>query len=189
MPVSYVVNRIKGLILIILNMFKRVMCIFNKRRRKPSGDVIMESVITESSSDRSREKMIPWNSWDENKPVTVEDHIEQYRKSLTKLRSASEEIAHEPDFFNDMTPEINTSNSLKLNFRPVTNLQQQQKVTFDIQENFDSLLLSPPGLGDILDEDEDPSSTGWDADSEDINAVLKQQKMEERRKRSLRSGE
>lgn len=100
MPVSYVVNRIKGLILIILNMFKRVMCIFNKRRRKPSGDVIMESVITESSSDRSREKMIPWNSWDENKPVTVEDHIEQYRKSLTKLRSASEEIAHEPDFFN-----------------------------------------------------------------------------------------
>lgn len=89
-----------------------------------------------------------------------------------------------------MTPEIKTSNSLKLNFRPVPGLQQQQKVTFDIQENFDSLLLSPPGLGDILDEDEAPASTGWDADSnEDMNAVLKQQKMEERRKRSLRSGE
>jgi hypothetical protein len=88
-----------------------------------------------------------------------------------------------------MTPEIKTSNSLKLNFRPLPNQQQQQKVTFDIQENFDSLLLSPPGLGEIVDEDENPTSTGWDADAEDINAVLKQQKMEERRKRSLRSGE
>ena len=88
-----------------------------------------------------------------------------------------------------MTPEIKTSNSLKLNFRPLPSLQQQQKVTFDIQENFDSLLLSPPGLGEIIDEDEDSTSTGWDADAEDINAVLKQQKMEERRKRSLRSGE
>lgn len=99
MPISYFVNRIKGLILIILNVFKRVMCIFNKRRRKPSGDVIMECVVTESSTDKNRDKMIPWNTWEE-KPATVEDHIEQYRKSLTKLRSASEEIAHEPDFFN-----------------------------------------------------------------------------------------
>jgi hypothetical protein len=171
----------------------------------------MECVVTESSTDKNRDKMIPWNTWEENKPATVEDHIEQYRKSLTKLRSASEEIAHnEPDFFNvivhcvhlifniylqfssflkDMTPEIKTSNSLKLNFRPLPSLQQQQKVTFDIQENFDSLLLSPPGLGDIIDEDEEPTPTGWDADADDINAVLKQQKMEERRKRSLRSGE
>lgn len=113
MPISYVVNRIKGLILIILNMFKRVMCIFNKRRRKPSGDIVMESVVTDGSTDRSREKMIPWNSWDENKPVTVEDHIEQYRKSLTKLRSASEEIAHEPDFFNVSLCTFNTYNILK----------------------------------------------------------------------------
>lgn len=99
MPISYVVNRIKALVLIVLNLFKRVMCIFHKRRRKPSGDIIMESVVTDSTN-RGREKMVPWNTWDENKPATVEDHIEQYRKSLTKLRSASEEIAHEPDFFN-----------------------------------------------------------------------------------------
>ncbi len=100
MPISFFVNRIKALILVVLNLFKRVMCIFHKRRRKPSGDIIMESVITESGHDRGRDKMVPWNTWDENKPATVEDHIEQYRKSLTKLRSASEEIAHEPDFFN-----------------------------------------------------------------------------------------
>jgi hypothetical protein len=59
----------------------------------------MECVVTESI-DKNRDKLIPWNTWEENKPATVEDHIEQYRKSLTKLRSASEEIAHEPDFFN-----------------------------------------------------------------------------------------
>ncbi len=80
-----------------------------------------------------------------------------------------------------MTPDIKTSNALKLNFRPLPS-PQQQKVTFDIQENFDSLLLAPPGLGDILDEDEE--ITGWDAE-EDISDVLKQQKMEERRNKRL----
>lgn len=79
-----------------------------------------------------------------------------------------------------MTPDIKTSNSLKLNFRPLPS-PQQQKVTFDIQENFDSLMLAPPGLGVIVDEDD--STTGWDAE-EDMSEVLKQQKMEERRKRS-----
>lgn len=84
-----------------------------------------------------------------------------------------------------MTPEIKTSNSLKLNFRSLPS-PQQQKVTFDIQENFDRLLLAPPGLGDIIDDDED-AATGWDA-GEDISDVLKQQKMEERRKRSAVEG-
>lgn len=100
MPVSFLVNRVKALVLLIVNIFKRAMCIFHKRRRKPSGDIIMESVVTEKHCDKNAERMVPWNSWDENKPKTVEDHIEQYRKSLTKLRTASEEIAHEPDFFN-----------------------------------------------------------------------------------------
>lgn len=81
-----------------------------------------------------------------------------------------------------MTPNINTSNSLKLNFHSLPS-QPQQKVTFDIQENFDHLLLSPPGLGEIQDE-EDNATGGWDAD-EDISTVLKQQRMEERKKRSV----
>lgn len=81
-----------------------------------------------------------------------------------------------------MTPNIKTSNSLKLNFHSLP-AQQQQKVTFDIQENFDHLLLAPPGLGEIVDEEED-NVTGWDAD-EDISDVLKQQRMEERKKRSV----
>lgn len=100
MPVAFVLHRMKALVLLIVNILKRVMCIFHKRRRKPSGDIIMESVVTEKSFNKNAEKMVPWNTWDENKPQTVEDHIEQYRKSLTKLRTASEEIAHEPDFFN-----------------------------------------------------------------------------------------
>jgi len=84
----------------VVTLFKRVLCIFQKRRRKPSGDeIIMENVVIDNCK-RNQDQFVPWNSWDDNRPPTVEDHIEQYRKSLTKLRTASEEIAHEPDFFN-----------------------------------------------------------------------------------------
>lgn len=87
-----------------------------------------------------------------------------------------------------MTPDIKTSNALKLNFRPLPSPQQQNVnlIKFDIQENFDSLLLAPPGLGDIIDEDEDTATTGWEA-GEDISDVLKQQKMEDRRNKRSRN--
>lgn len=80
-----------------------------------------------------------------------------------------------------MTPDINTSNSLKLNFHPLPS--PSQKVTFEVQENFSPTLLASPELGEILDEEEASTADGWDAD-EDLGEVLKQQRMEERRKRS-----
>ena len=81
-----------------------------------------------------------------------------------------------------MTPEIITSNSLKLNFRTQSSpAVSQQRVTFEVQENFGNLMASPE-LGEILDEDEEPVATGWEAD-EDLSQVLKQQRMDERRKK------
>ena len=82
------------------------MCLFNKRRRKPSGDVVnMETVVIDNGRSSNDNQMVSWNTWEEEmnarrEPATVEEHIEQYRKSLAKLRTASEEIAQEPDFFN-----------------------------------------------------------------------------------------
>ena len=54
------------------------------------------------------ERLVAWNTWDdaEPTPATVEDHIDQYRKQLTKLRhqgaaaAAAAEACAEPDFFN-----------------------------------------------------------------------------------------
>lgn len=81
----------------------------------------------------------------------------------------------------DMTPNINTANALKLNFRshPTNSFQ---KVTFDVQEDFVGSIIASPELGEIVDEDEDVQ-TGWEAD-EDLSQVLKKQKMDERKKRS-----
>ena len=42
--------------------------------------------------------------------------------------------------------------------------------------------MASPELGEILDEDEEPAATGWEAD-EDLSQVLKQQRMDERRKK------
>lgn len=82
-----------------------------------------------------------------------------------------------------MTPEIKTSNSLKLNFR--SHPSPTQKVSFEIQENFSPTLLASPELSEIVDDEEDMANVnGWDADADDISEVLKMQRMEERRKRS-----
>ena len=83
-----------------------------------------------------------------------------------------------------MAPEIKTTNSsLKLNFHAQPSLQDQ-RVTFEIEENFNpSLLMASPELGEIFDEDEAEVNGGWDAD-EDITEVLKQQRINDRKKRA-----
>lgn len=103
---SCIANRFKALILTILNVFKRALCILQKRRRKPSGDAIITGVVIDDGRSGRPDKLVPWNSWEEEmnaKPATVEDHIEQYRKSLAKLRTTTEEAPQEPDFFNVST--------------------------------------------------------------------------------------
>lgn len=149
-----------------MNLFKPVFCIFNRRRRKQSGEFdIMENVVVDRGCS---EKLIPWENWQED---SVESKIEKYRESLMKIRSSTSEMNQEPDFFNEMTPEIKTANSsLKLNFH--AQQPSVQKVTFEIQENFHSSLLASPELGEIIDEDE--AQIGWE--SEDLTEVLKQKR-------------
>lgn len=79
-----------------------------------------------------------------------------------------------------MTPDIKTSPGLQLNFHSQTT-PQQKKVTFEVQENFSSMFLATSGLGEMNDDDE--ITTGWETDL-DVHKILKQQRAEERRKRS-----
>lgn len=112
MALSYIVNRLKALIWSVLNVFRRVLCIFQKRRRKPSGDEVMENVIVVGGNEnKSGEKLVPWNTWDED-PSAVQNQIDKYRNSLSKIRAASnqdinnssalpppDETEPEPDYF------------------------------------------------------------------------------------------
>lgn len=103
-------NRLKALIWSILNVFRRALCILQKRRRKPSGDVVMENVVVDGGKDcRSTESLVPWNTWEEN-PLAVQSEIDKYRNSLSKLRAASNQDSNnslqipgepepEPDYF------------------------------------------------------------------------------------------
>lgn len=81
-----------------------------------------------------------------------------------------------------MTPDIKTHNALKLNFNHLPSASQ--KVTFEVQEDFNSSVFISPELGEIIDEEDE--TIGWDAD-EDLSHVLKQQRSEERKKRSNES--
>ena len=93
----YLVNRLKSLIFTVINLLKSVACIFHKRRRKQSGEFIMENVVVEKSS-----RIVPWeiSNWDsvEN---SIESKIDAYRSSLIKIRAnQTNETNLEPDFFN-----------------------------------------------------------------------------------------
>lgn len=91
----YVFNRVKSLIFTIINLLKSLACIFQKRRRKQSGEFIMENVVVEKS-----EKIVPWEitNWDDN---SIESKIDAYRSSLIKIRAnQANETNQEPDFFN-----------------------------------------------------------------------------------------
>merc|ERR1712071_456525 len=72
-------------------------------------------------------------------------------------------------------------NVLKLNFNSHPSPNASSKVTFEVQEDFNSLVFASPELGEIIDEEEE--TAGWDAEEEDLSEVLKQQRTEERKKR------
>lgn len=94
---TYMVNRVKSLIFTIINLLKTIACIFHKRRRKQSGEFIMENVVVEKS-----ERIVPWeiSNWD-NVENSIESKIDAYRSSLMKIRAnQANEISREPDFFN-----------------------------------------------------------------------------------------
>ena len=80
-----------------------------------------------------------------------------------------------------MAPEIKSPNVLKLNFNSHPSPNASSKVTFEVQEDFNSLVFASPELGEIIDEEEE--TAGWDAEEEDLSEVLKQQRTEERKKR------
>ncbi|XP_071451639.1 receptor-binding cancer antigen expressed on SiSo cells [Hetaerina americana] len=128
MALNFLLNRLKGLILVFLGVFRRALCCFRRRRRSSSCTpipltavgVVPNNVI--SSNEREDGPELSWNSWEDNSspdsvvtdvgqsqlpPVnSIQQQIELYRQS--QIRQPNDAEAEQPadDFFQDMAPRI-----------------------------------------------------------------------------------
>ncbi|XP_046396601.1 uncharacterized protein LOC124163619 [Ischnura elegans] len=126
MALNFLVNRLKGLLLVFLGVFRRALCCFRRRRRSSSCTpipltavgVVPNDVI--SANERGDGTDISWNNWEDSpspdsvvsdagqsQPMnSVQQQIEMYRQS--QLRQPNDGEVEQPaeDFFQDMAPRI-----------------------------------------------------------------------------------
>lgn len=116
MIVGILLNKIKSFIFIFVNIFRRALCCFRRRRRSSCDSVPLTHVI--SNSEDTKANLQTWDDWgDDHKEKTVQDYIEMYRKQTQVLRKKSEEGETEEqlNFFEDMTPNITKQTKVLIN--------------------------------------------------------------------------
>uniref|UniRef100_A0A6M2DXN5 Putative receptor-binding cancer antigen n=1 Tax=Xenopsylla cheopis TaxID=163159 RepID=A0A6M2DXN5_XENCH len=170
---SLLITKLKGLFLIILSVFRRALCCFRKRRRNShcESEILTTIGIVPAYSNTTETKIKPddqnWNSWEE-KPVTIQDHIERYRQQRIAIKEASPEPV--PDYFQDMTPK----------------LTRQPKVLIQTQNNLEVNQVSRLAVNNAVPitadlETWDDNKNGWEDESENAMEILREKRRQERR--------
>lgn len=118
MILNLIFNKLKSLILLFVNLFRRALCCF--RRRKMSCDAVpLTHVISSSDTDERIRDGQNWGDWeDSSEPKTVQDHIEMYRKRKAQIITGPQEppsIESQLNFFEDMAPNITKQTKVFLN--------------------------------------------------------------------------
>lgn len=182
-------KKLKSALLFIVTVIRRVFCCW--RRRKKSEDFSPSSIIIQKnpadvnysqwSGDTDQ-----WNSWRE-KPFTnvVEEKIEEYRKIMVGSREQPE--AEEPDYFNDMEPELKHARKAY-----VGSLEKEKKELhsrtnlFAFNANEIPPVLPSGELG-LLEEKSENEAENWDdsLDIGDVDVVLREQRAKERREKQI----
>lgn len=109
---TIVFNKIKSFILVFLNLFRRALCCFRRRRRNSCDTVPLTHVGVVSNDNTIQQSGAEsWSDWDDDKPKTVQDHIEMYRKqACTKVEEPT--VEEEQNFFEDMAPKITKTSKI-----------------------------------------------------------------------------
>ncbi|VEN36039.1 unnamed protein product [Callosobruchus maculatus] len=181
MIISVVVNKIKCLILLIVNLFRRALCCFKRRRRDSNSEC---EPLTHVVSGRDEESFQNWE-WEENlahkEPKTVQDHIELYRKQKTQAVKSKDwnELEEQLNFFEDMTPNITKQMKVVLN----TNQHHETNQSSGNRLNFDENCVNAIITEELREWDE---SSGWENEllDHDAQKALREKKRQEREQRA-----
>lgn len=199
------INRLKALVLLFIGGIKRALCCF-RRRRKVSFDSVPLTTIGvvpnyagSISDERNPTDLQSWNSWDENpvsiitenKPSSIQQHIELYRQ---KSRHATdpEETEPQPDLFEDMVPKITRQPKilLKVDSEPA---KRNESLSSRLTLSEDTQLFASADLETWEDSQgwEDQTQEDWNADTilREKRQLEKQRRLAElQQKRQLRTG-
>uniref|UniRef100_A0A1L8EDQ1 Putative receptor-binding cancer antigen n=1 Tax=Haematobia irritans TaxID=7368 RepID=A0A1L8EDQ1_HAEIR len=178
-----VLQQIKVLLLSIVQLFRRALCCFS-RKRKPSYsepmNVVVVSPVSSSIGHRTSSDVPErdWNSWDDS-PRSVQEHIEQYRQQIAKPPTPQTE-ASEPDFFKELTPVIKPQQKFYL---PNDNQMNQQDFS-RLEAKTDVPIALNADLEDWVDED----GGDWEEmDNEQTKQLIREKRREMRNMRQKTS--
>ncbi|XP_067005565.1 receptor-binding cancer antigen expressed on SiSo cells [Anabrus simplex] len=194
MAVTFIFDRVRALMFLLLGVVKRALCCFRRRRRNSCDPIPLTAVgvVPNKETDTSmlNERSVPelqnWNSWDDTPSSVVTEHsqrkssvqeqIELYRQKAKYSESQDE---NQPDFFEDMTPKITKQTKILLkneNDPPSWNESLSPRLTLAV----DSVSFTSPDL-ETWEETpgwEDQTQEDWDPDT-----VLREKRRQERMKR------
>lgn len=116
-----------------------------------------------------------WNTWDDS-PRTVEEHIEQYREKLGKPSPPPEPV-QEPDFFQDMTPQLIEQPKI---FVPSGNSAEEERRFNRLQADTVDIAVT----SELKDWEELEQQQGWDeVDDESTKHLIREKRREMRQQR------
>lgn len=174
MLIKMLVTKLKSFVLFFVNIFRRALCCF-RRRRRPSTDAepLVNIVVTKNDGEQDGDM---WNDWEfkNKKPSNVQEHIEYYRQQQAKqLKQQTEEelVEEEPvDLFGDMAPKITKQQKLL-----ISNSDKSKGYSLEASNEASEF------MGNELENWGENS--GWEKDAWDTDELLRQKKKEERERR------
>ncbi|XP_063227483.1 receptor-binding cancer antigen expressed on SiSo cells [Bacillus rossius redtenbacheri] len=192
MAYSFVINRLKAMFMFLFGIIKTALCCF-RRRRKQSFDAIPLTTVgvvpnsATANGDSSGAELHSWNSWGDNPAAVVsqkdpiQQQIEQYRQQAARSNSTgNDEEAVQPNFFEDMTPQITKQTKILLRTNDAKPAGWGETVSSRLTLAVDPVLCSSPDLGTWEDSPgwEDQTQEDWDPD-----AILREKRRLERQRR------
>jgi len=168
--IAYLLNKLKSLILAVLDLFRKMICCI-KRQRHNSGIPLHNKPVASGFHKDMEDTSWDNEGWDACEvvvdrveipaaPRTTSEHIAMYRQNVavSRQKSVPDNEESEPDLFSDMTPQIKKQK--KLFIGPKSSVSEQSRLNI---ENIDPVMTMGSELGNWEEQ-----KAGWDPEDEDI---------------------
>ncbi|KAE9553284.1 hypothetical protein FO519_003497 [Halicephalobus sp. NKZ332] len=139
--VSKLIAAVLGVVFFVLNSIKKIINVITGKKEKRIGELHLQptAVVSDGfpqqvdySSGQHTVSSNEWNTWTD-KSFGVESKIEEYRRRQQEQlqRKKSKELPQEPDYFNDLRPDIKAAKRLDIHQPGSTSIPRKHLFEFD----------------------------------------------------------
>jgi len=174
--IASLISNIKALILTVLVLIKKVLCCAKRKKNLEEDDELSFVAVHRPSGNPSQgDNLSNWETWgEERRPDTVADRIQAYRQSVQKKQEPAKTDEAAPgtadeDIFADLAPKVQRQQ--KHYIGPKTETSPSNRLSCSSETDADPIFAQG---GELTNWGETPG--GWEAEDEDLNLVLKEQR-------------